>query len=115
LLRDIDFMSTVSGGGYMGSFLTSRLGQNEPYDDVAGPHGPDPSAIRYLRYHAKYLTAVDLKDTWSMVTATLAGMILNWSAPVLLVVLAALAARSNSPMFLLAPNGGRSCSPVQVS
>jgi hypothetical protein len=93
LLRDVDFLSTVSGGGYTGSFLTARLGQNEPYDDVAGPHGPDPSPIRYLRYHAKYLTAVDLKDRWSMVTATLAGMILNWSAPVLLVVLAALSAK----------------------
>jgi hypothetical protein len=93
LLKDIDFLSTVSGGGYTGSFLTARLGQDEPYDDVAGPHGPDPGPIRYLRYHAKYLTAVDLKDRWSMVTATLAGMILNWSAPVLLVALAALAAK----------------------
>jgi hypothetical protein len=93
LLKDVDFLSTVSGGGYTGSFLTARLGQNEPYDNTAGPHGPDPDPIRYLRYHAKYLTAVDLKDRWSMVTATLAGMILNWSAPVLLVALAALAAK----------------------
>ena len=92
LLKEVDFLSTVSGGGYTGSFLTSRLGNNEPYADVAGPHGPDPGPIRYLRFHAKYLTVVDLWDSWSMVTATLAGMILNWSAPVLLVVLAALAA-----------------------
>lgn len=99
LLKDIDFLSTVSGGGYTGSFLTARLGQNEPYDDVAGPHGPDPAPVRYLRYHAKYLTAVDLKDTWSMVTATLAGMILNWSAPVLLVVVAALAAHWLASVF----------------
>jgi hypothetical protein len=99
LLKDIDFLSTVSGGGYVGSFLTARLGQNEPYDDVAGPHGPDPAPVRYLRYHAKYLTAVDLKDRWSMVTATLAGMILNWSAPVLLVALAALAAQSFAKAF----------------
>jgi len=92
LLRDVDFLSTVSGGGYTGSFLTARLGTNEKLADVAGPYGPDPAPIRYLRYHAKYLTAVDLKDKWSMVTATLAGMILNWSIPVLLVALAALAA-----------------------
>jgi hypothetical protein len=92
LLRDFDFLSTVSGGGYTGSFLTTRLGQGRPFSDVAGPHGPDPDPIRYLRYHAKYLTAVDLKDRWSMVTATLAGMILNWSAPILLVAVAALAA-----------------------
>lgn len=92
LLRDVDFLSTVSGGGYTGSFLTARLGDGEPYTDVAGPRGPDPAPIRYLRHHAKYLTALDLWDRWSMVTATLAGMILNWFAPVLLVALAALAA-----------------------
>ena len=92
LLRDVDFLSTVSGGGYTGSFLTARLGNNEAYADVAGPHGPDPAAIRHLRHHAKYLTAIDLKDRWSMVTATLAGMILNWSAPVFLIALAALGA-----------------------
>ena len=92
LLKDVDFLSTVSGGGYTGSFLSARLGSEEPYGDVAGPHGPDPGPIRYLRHHAKYLTALDLWDRWSMVTATLAGMILNWSAPVLLVAMAALAA-----------------------
>ena len=26
LLKDVDFLSTVSGGGYTGSFLTARLG-----------------------------------------------------------------------------------------
>jgi hypothetical protein len=94
LLKDVDFLSTVSGGGYTGSFLTARLGNNEPYGDVAGPYGPDPDPIKYLRNHAKYLTAIDLKDRWTMVTATLAGMILNWSVPVLLIALAALAAAS---------------------
>jgi hypothetical protein len=99
LLRDVDFLSTVSGGGYTGSFVTARLGQNEPYNDIAGPHGPDPSPIRYLRHHAKYLTAVDLKDKWSMVSATLAGMVLNWSAPILLIALAALGAERLEKAF----------------
>jgi hypothetical protein len=90
LLKDVDFLSTVSGGGYTGSFLTARLGNKENYADVAGPYGPDPEPIKYLRNRAKYLTAVDLKDKWSMVTATLAGMILNWSAPILMVAVAAL-------------------------
>jgi hypothetical protein len=49
LLRDVDFLSTVSGGSYTGSFLTARLGQNEPYADIAGPHGPDPDPIKCLR------------------------------------------------------------------
>jgi predicted acylesterase/phospholipase RssA len=92
LLKDVDFLSTVSGGGYTGSFLTTRLGKGQPQSDVAGPHGPDPLPIRYLRLHAKYLAALDLKQSWSMVTATLAGMLLNWTAPLLVIAIAALIA-----------------------
>jgi hypothetical protein len=90
LLQDVDFLSTVSGGGYVGCFLTTRLGKNGSHEDVAGPHGPDPGPVRYLRQHAKYLSANGLKEQWSMVTATIAGMILNWTAPLFLIALAAL-------------------------
>jgi hypothetical protein len=93
LLKEVDFLSTVSGGGYTGSFLTARLGTGASQRDVAGPYGPDPEPIRYLRHHAKYLTAIDLKQSWSMVTATFAGMVLNWTAPILIIVLAALGTR----------------------
>jgi hypothetical protein len=92
LFKNIDFLSTVSGGGYTGSFLTARLGDAGDTDGIAHPRGPDPEPVRYLRTHAKYLTAVDLKDRWQMVTAGLAGMILNWSAVVLLVAFAAIGA-----------------------
>jgi hypothetical protein len=92
LLKDVDFLSTVSGGGYTGSFLTARLGTGGSQQDVAGPYGPDPEPIRYLRHHAKYLAAADLKEGWSLATATVAGMLLNWSAPVLIIVLAAFTA-----------------------
>jgi hypothetical protein len=92
LLKDVDFLSTVSGGGYTGSFLTTRLGNGEPHNGVAGPYGPDPLPIRYLRQHAKFLAAVDLKQSWTMVTAALAGLLLNWTAPLLLITIAALAA-----------------------
>jgi predicted acylesterase/phospholipase RssA len=92
LLKDVDFLSTVSGGGYTGSFLTTRLGNGEPHSGVAGPYGPDPLPIRYLRQHAKFLAAVDLKQSWTMVTAALAGLLLNWTAPLMLITIAALAA-----------------------
>jgi hypothetical protein len=100
LLKGVDFLSTVSGGGYTGSFLTTRLGTaqaagadvEQRHRALGNPYGPDPDAIRYLRQHAKYLAANDLKQGWSMVTATLAGMLLNWSAPFLVIVLAALVA-----------------------
>ena len=88
----MDFLSTVSGGGYTGSFLTRQLGGGAPQTDVAGPRGPDPAPVRYLRLNAKFLAARTLKESWGMVVATLAGMVLNWSVPLLLVVLAALGA-----------------------
>src|SRR5262249_44278546 len=50
------------------------------------------SPVRYLRQHAKYLSAGNLKEQWSMVTATFAGMVLNWTAPLFLIALATLIA-----------------------
>lgn len=91
-LKEVDFLSTVSGGGYTGCFLTQRLGGGEPLSDVAGPDGPDPEPVRYVRQHARFLSPSNLKEKWSMVTATLAGMLLNWTAPVLVLVVLALIA-----------------------
>ena len=93
-LKEVDFLSTVSGGGYTGSFLTQRLGNGEALADVAGPHGPDPEPVRYVRQHAKFLSPSRLKEKWSMVTATLAGTLLNWTAPLLVIIVLALGAAS---------------------
>ena len=92
LLKHVDFLSTVSGGGFVGSFLTRRLTSDQARSGVAAPRGPEPDPIRYLRQHAKYLAASNLKERWSMVTATLAGMILNWTAPLFLIAAAMLLA-----------------------
>ncbi len=92
LLKEVDFLSTVSGGGYTGCFLTQRLGDGDASSTVAAPHGPDPEPVRYLRQHARYLLVNNLKQQWSMVTATLAGMLLNWTAPVFVILLLALLA-----------------------
>jgi hypothetical protein len=89
LLKHVDFLSTVSGGGYIGCFLIRRLDSKEAQRGVAAPHGPDPKPIRFLRQRAKYLSVDNLKGRWAMVTATFAGMVLNWCAPLFLVALAA--------------------------
>ena len=88
-MKDFDYLSTVSGGGYTGSFLTARVGGGEDFTNIARPHGPDPDPIRHLRQNSKYLSAVDLKQRWLMVVSTMAGLLLNWTAP--LCVVAALA------------------------
>lgn len=93
LLKDVDFLSTVSGGGYTGSFLSSRLGNGEASSTVANPDGSDPDAIRYLRHNAKYMSASDIKKRWSMAIKVLAGMLLNWSGLLALLAIAALVAK----------------------
>lgn len=90
LLKEVDLLSTVSGGGYTGCFLTQRLGGGEAYSTVAGPHGPDPDPVSYVRLHARFLSASNLKEKWSMVTATLAGMVLNWTAPLFVILVLSL-------------------------
>ncbi len=65
ILRQVDFLSTVSGGGYLGSFLTSFLGAaDNPAVTLApgrghlpfGGAGEEESAgVRHLRNHGKYL------------------------------------------------------------
>ncbi len=89
LMEDIDFLSTVSGGGYTGSFVTSVVGGGSRFAAIGKPRGPDTEAVRHLRRNAKYLSAADLKERWTMVTGTVAGSVLNWTAP--LSVLAILA------------------------
>lgn len=99
LLKDVDFLSTVSGGGYTGSFLSRRLGgmkgvdQGVPESDLAAPRGPDPLPVSHVRQNAKFLAARNLKESWRMVVVTLAGMMLNWSVPFLLMIVSALLVR----------------------
>jgi len=89
LLQDIDFLSTVSGGGYTGSFISSHLGRGAQLTEFAFPRGPDTAAIRYLRHSARYLMAGSLWDKWGMVCATVAGTLLNWLIPLLVLVVGA--------------------------
>jgi len=85
LLKDIDFLSTVSGGGFTGAFLTRRLELPDSEKSVGGAYGPDPEPIRYLRQRAKYLTSQSLWDAWGMVTSTIAGMMINWMVPIMII------------------------------
>ena len=81
LLKDVDYLSTVSGGGYTGAFITSWVGRVGGFEQVGNPYGPDTAAIRHLRRNAKYLSAADWMQRWRMVTSTVAGLLLNWTAP----------------------------------
>lgn len=96
LLRDVDFLSTVSGGGYTGSFLTQIIGGGGAWTQVASPHGPDTAGIRKLRLNAKFISARSAWQAWDMAVTTLAGMFVNWMVPLaILVLMAAVAVSTN--------------------
>ncbi|HUP02507.1 MAG TPA: patatin-like phospholipase family protein, partial [Bryobacteraceae bacterium] len=109
LLRKFDYLSTVSGGGYIGSWLhawvhhADGLGKQpsgleyvqESLSPVETPDPQDPRAlpIRFLRRYSSYLTprkGLFSADTWTMVNIWLRNTFLNllvlalWLSAVLL-------------------------------
>lgn len=90
LLGQFHYFSTVSGGGYIGSWLSawrSRLGAD---DDAlmdrlgrrARPDGQEPAELRWLRANSNYLTpklGVLSADTWTVVALCARNLLLNWA------------------------------------
>src|SRR3954447_5082479 len=87
LLAHFHYLSTVSGGGYCGSWLSAwRHRQDFPTvwgELVGGPQGPDkePTPIGWLRENSNFLTTklgLTSADTWGALTIVLRNLILNW-------------------------------------
>lgn len=90
LLSQFDYLSTVSGGGYSGSWLSAWI-INEPAGlsrvqaDLAGHNAtaatPEPMPLTHLRAYSNYLTprlGLFSGDTWSIVATVLRNILLNW-------------------------------------
>ena len=106
LLGEFDFLSTVSGGGYLGSWFSAwatrlaRPGTNKliccsERDRADGPaevirqlaqspdssFEPEPAAVKHLRTYSNYLAPkVGLlsADTWALADTVIRNIILNW-------------------------------------
>ena len=92
LLRHFDYLSTVSGGGYIGSWLSAWLYWNKKAGGNAQTvlsalttrhANPDeePEPIRHLRAYSSYLTpklGLTSADTWAAVTLVVRNLVLNW-------------------------------------
>ena len=102
LLRKIDYLSTVSGGGYIGSWFQAWLRRtsltdvedflrNDRYEKRDGKPQPEEWAknpIQFLRQYSNYLTpklGFFSADTWTMVSIYLRNLILNQSVLVSLI------------------------------
>lgn len=83
ILPQFDYLSTVSGGGYIGSFLTSYLNSAAPGIGLRAGELPfrrdegEAAALRHIRHHGKYLAAGSLWGRLKMICAQLYGMLLN--------------------------------------
>jgi Patatin-like phospholipase len=87
LLSQFDYLSTVSGGGYIGSWLSawcSREGFQTAWRNlISRPKGPDvePRQISWLRSYSNYLTprlGLMSSDVWIVLSTYICNLLLNW-------------------------------------
>ena len=109
LLEKFHYLSTVSGGGYIGSWLSAWI-KNDP-NGISGVVGelksrpastlnPEPQPVRHLREFSNYLaprTGLMSVDFWTLITTFVRNMFLNW-----LVLISWLAAAMMIPRLYLA-------------
>src|SRR5262249_36208307 len=102
LLARFDYLSTVSGGGYIGSWLTAWIHRHPQGRDGVIPElkcfraskiDPEHEPIRRLREYSHYLTpqwGLLSADTWTWIAIYLRNLFLNWLVliPLLATVLA---------------------------
>jgi len=89
LLSRADYLSTVSGGGYIGSWLQAWIqrsdrGVNEVEDALCGGElgGDEPEQVGWLRRYSNYLTprpGLFGADTWTVVAIYLRNLLLTQS------------------------------------
>ncbi len=75
----VDYLSTVSGGGYIGSCISSALNRKGAeallFENTLGDQ--DPPAVKHLRNSGNYLSPGGLFDKTRLVTTVLRGILLN--------------------------------------
>ena len=96
LLPTFDYLSTVSGGGYAGSWLTAwiqRAGRDKVFAQLR-PDAPPPTPgevdpIGHLREYNNFLSpklGAFSADTWTLVATVARNIVLNWFVLVPLLV-----------------------------
>ena len=87
LMDSLDYLSTVSGGGYIGSWLmawSERSDYHQVVDQLAAAAptsgDPEPQPIRHLREYTSYLSPHFgfTLDTLTLLSIVMRNMILNW-------------------------------------
>jgi hypothetical protein len=76
-LKCVDYLSTVSGGGYIGSSLTWFLQQKAGEDFPFARTEKGRQRVEWIRRHASYLTPGDGLNVWALAAAGLRGILMN--------------------------------------
>jgi len=90
LLERFDYLSTVSGGGFVGGWLTAWIHRHpgglkgvvgELKQPPARPLEPDPRPLSWLRTYSNYLSprlGLLNADSWTLIAMVLRNLLLNW-------------------------------------
>ena len=100
ILTGFDYLSTVSGGGYLGGWLTAWKHRAKGLDQIIPnlmPVAPAPAPdavdpVQHLREYNSYLTprlGLLSVDTWTLAATIVRNMVLNWLiiVPILMFIL----------------------------
>jgi hypothetical protein len=117
LLREFDYLSTVSGGGYVGGWFSAWI-RNHP-EGVVGVAkelgsrpdltlNPEAQPIRHLRAFSNYLTprtGFSSVDAWTLIAIYIRNVFLNWLVIISWLAAAMMVPRLYLGAILLPPNG----------
>ncbi|MGA8808434.1 MAG: hypothetical protein WB973_11200, partial [Thermoanaerobaculia bacterium] len=90
ILHSVDYLSTVSGGGYIGSWLSSWMRRHDHgaagvFDEIgrpaADPLKPEPEPVHHLREYSNYLAprfGVVSPDLWTLIATYVRNLLLVW-------------------------------------
>lgn len=89
VLGKFDYLSSVSGGGYIASWLQSwiyRQGSDKVLQELGertdvNPLKPEPGPVDHLREFSNYLTpklGLFSGDTWTLTAIVIRNLLLNW-------------------------------------
>jgi hypothetical protein len=109
-LDKFHYLSTVSGGGYIGGWLTAWIhragGVKQVADALAHPRPEDP--VHWLRNYSNYLSprlGLFSADTWTLASIYLRNLLLNWL--IIIPFLAALMLIPRIVVMAISVNSGR--------
>ena len=78
IIKKVDYLSTVSGGGYIGSSLIAAMHEGDgrfPFESKF--EADEPTSVQHIRDHSNYLFAGGVGDVLDAVAIYIRGLVVN--------------------------------------